>query len=211
MVEDVDRVTGVRGWVRHLFFRPVDAASLAVFRIALGALMLFEAINYGLFLPLDGMYRETDLLFKYAGFEWVRLPPGPWLEIGFAAMALGAIGVILGLFFRASAILLLVTFSYLFLLDQALYLNHFYLAILYIAILACTPAHRLWSLDARRRPGDRLVHHPELAALLARRADRDRAAVRRHREAQHRLAAARADAAVDELQEPPTRPRCSSG
>ena len=134
------------------FFRPVDAASLAVFRIGLGALMLFEAVNYGAFLSLDGMYRDTDLLFKYAGFEWVRLPPGIWLELGFVAMALGAMGVMLGLFFRASALLLLATFSYLFLLDQALYLNHFYLAIIYVAILACTPAHRLWSLDARRRP-----------------------------------------------------------
>ena len=143
---------GARGLVRHLFFRPVDAASLAVFRIALGALMLFEAVNYGFFLSLDGMYRDTDLLFRYAGFEWVRLPPGPWLEAGFVVMALAAAGVMLGLFFRLCSFVLLGTFTYLFLLDQALYLNHFYLAILYIAILACTPAHRLWSLDARRRP-----------------------------------------------------------
>ena len=144
--------SGVRGLVDRWFFRRVDAASLAVFRIGFGALMLFEAVNYGFFLCLDCMYRETDFLFKYSGFEWVRLPPGIGLELGFVAMALGAAGVMLGLFFRASALLLLATFSYLFLLDQALYLNHFYLAILYLAILACTPANRLWSLDARRRP-----------------------------------------------------------
>ncbi len=142
----------MRSALRRVFFAPVDAASLAVLRIAFGALMLFEAINYGGFLCLDCMYREPDLLFKYSGFEWVRVPPGIGLELGFVVMGLAAAGVMLGLYYRVSAIVLLLTFSYLFLLDQALYLNHFYLAMLYAAILVFVPAHRLWSLDARRRP-----------------------------------------------------------
>ena len=138
--------------IHHLFFRPVDASSLAVFRIVFGALMLFEAVNYGGFLCLDCMYRDTDFLFKYHHFEWARMLPGRGLEIVFVLMGLGAAGVMLGLFYRLSAVVLLVTFSYLFLLDQALYLNHFYLAIIFCAILVFVPAHRTWSLDARRRP-----------------------------------------------------------
>ena len=139
--------------VHRLFFRPVDASSLAVFRIVFGALMLFEAVNYGGFLCLDCMYRDTDFLFKYHHFEWARMLPGRGLEIVFVVMGLAATGVMLGLFYRLSSVLLLVTFSYLFLLDQALYLNHFYLAIIFCAILVFVPAHRHWSLDARRRPG----------------------------------------------------------
>jgi len=138
--------------IERLLFRPVDASSLAVFRIAFGALMLFEAINYGAFLCLDCLYRETDLLFKYHRFEWVRLLPGVGLELVFVVMALAAAGVMLGLFYRVSAVLLVLTFGYLFLLDQALYLNHFYLALIFAAILVFVPAHSLWSLDARRRP-----------------------------------------------------------
>ena len=138
--------------IHRLFFRPVDASSLAVFRIVFGALMLFEAVNYGGFLCLDCMYRQTDFLFKYHHFEWARMLPGRGLEIVFVVMGLAATGVMLGLFYRLSAVLLLVTFSYLFLLDQALYLNHFYLAIIFCAILVFVPAHRHWSLDARRRP-----------------------------------------------------------
>jgi len=143
----------VGGLIHRLFFRRVDASSLAVFRIVFGALMLFEAINYGGFLCLDCMYRDTDLLFKYHHFEWARMLPGRGLEIVFVIMGLAAAGVMLGLFYRLSAVLLLATFSYLFLLDQALYLNHFYLAILFVAIMVFVPAHRTWSLDARRRPG----------------------------------------------------------
>lgn len=138
--------------IRELFFRPVDAASLAVFRIVFGALMLFESVNYGVFLCLDCMYRETDLLFKYHHFEWARMLPGPGLELVFVVMGLAATGVMLGLFYRFSAIVLVLTFGYLFLLDQALYLNHFYLALLFATILVFVPAHRYASLDARRRP-----------------------------------------------------------
>ena len=139
--------------IDRCLFRPVDASSLAAFRILFGALMLFEAVNYGAFLCLDCLYREPELLFKYRHFEWVRLLPGYGLELVFVLMALAATGVMLGLFYRVSAVLLVVTFGYLFLLDQALYLNHFYLALLFAAILALVPAHRTWSLDARRRPG----------------------------------------------------------
>lgn len=138
--------------IRELFFRPVDAASLAVFRIVFGALLLFESINYGIFLCLDCMYRETDLLFKYHHFEWVRMLPGPGLELVFVVMGLAATGVMLGLFYRLSAVVLVLSFGYLFLLDQALYLNHFYLALLFATILVFVPAHRYASLDARRRP-----------------------------------------------------------
>ena len=135
-------------WVARWFFTPIDAASLAVFRIMFGATMLFEAVNYGAFLCLDCFYRDTDLLFKYQHFEWVGLLPGIGLELVFVVMALSAIGVMLGLYYRISAVLLVLSFAYLFLLDQALYLNHFYLALLFASILVFLPANRLWSLDA---------------------------------------------------------------
>jgi len=142
----------VRSLIHSLFFRSVDAASLAVFRMMFGALILFEAVNYGVFLDLDTMYRAPDLLFKYHHFEWAVLPPGAGLEWLFALMGLSAIGVMLGAFYRLSATVMAATFGYHFLLDQALYLNHFYLAWLFAVILVFVPAHTLWSVDARRRP-----------------------------------------------------------
>ncbi|MEE9319187.1 MAG: HTTM domain-containing protein [Granulosicoccus sp.] len=133
-------------------FRPVDASSLAVFRILFGGLILFESVNYGVFLCLDCMYRETDFLFKYHYFEWARLPPGHGLEWLFLVMGIAAVCVMLGFYYRLAIIVLTVTFIWHFLIDQALYLNHFYLAILFLVILIFLPAHKTWSLDARRNP-----------------------------------------------------------
>ena len=40
-------------------------------------------------------------------------------------------------------------FIYFFLLDQVVYLNHFYMIILFGLLLGCVDAHRCWSLDRR--------------------------------------------------------------
>jgi hypothetical protein len=60
--------------------------------------------------------------------------------------------VSLGLLFRAAAFGLFVGFTYLQLLDVTTYLNHYYLASLLALLLACSPAGRTWSLDARIWP-----------------------------------------------------------
>ncbi len=114
--------------------------------------MLFDSINYGVFLCPDCMYRSSDLLFKYRYFEWVGLLPGMGLELVYFLMGLGALGVMLGLFYRISAILMTLCFSYIFLLDQAQYLNHFYLAFLFSCLLIFVPANTFWALDAKRNP-----------------------------------------------------------
>jgi len=138
------------GFLHRLFFREIDASALAVFRILFGALLLFEAINYGVFLCLDCMYRDTSLLFKYPYFEWVVLPPGKGLEILFAVMAVAAFCVMVGYRYSIAIVVLFLTFTYHFLLDQAQYLNHFYLTILFLGILMFMPASRCWSIDARQ-------------------------------------------------------------
>ncbi|ASJ72186.1 HTTM domain-containing protein [Granulosicoccus antarcticus] len=142
----------MRDRLRQLFFKPVDAISLSVFRIVFGALLLFESVNYGIFLCLDCMYRDTSLLFKYHHFEWVGLPPGNGLEWMYLAMGISAFCVMVGLYYRVAIIVTALLFSWLFLLDQALYLNHFYLVIIYAVIMIFVPAHRHLSLDAMRKP-----------------------------------------------------------
>ncbi len=156
---------GMRATLRRWFFDPIDASSLVVFRVIFGAAMLFEAVNYGIFLCLDCTYREPDFLFKYQYFEWIRLLPGPGLELVHLMLGIGGIGVMLGLYYRASAVLVVLCFGYIFLLDQALYLNHYYLALIFATILVFLPANRYWSLDARRRPEIRSATVPAWTRL----------------------------------------------
>ena len=58
----------------------------------------------------------------------------------------------LGAYLAVSAALFVLGFSYLFLLEQARYLNHLYLVCLLAFLLAVVPAHRAFSFDAWLRP-----------------------------------------------------------
>jgi len=92
------------------------------------------------------------MLFKYHHFEWIRLWPGVGLEVNFLVMGICSIGIMLGLYYRIAMVVCTLCFSYLFFLDQALYLNHFYLVILFCCIMIFVPANSYWSLDALRKP-----------------------------------------------------------
>ncbi len=131
-------------------FRPIPGYSVAILRIVMGVLLLFESVNYGIFHCLDCLYRSTEYLFKYPYFDWVALPPGRGLEMLFFVMGVASVGVILGFWYRVSIIVLTVCFTWYFLIDASEYLNHFYLTILFLCILCVIPANRVWSLDAKR-------------------------------------------------------------
>ncbi len=60
--------------------------------------------------------------------------------------------IALGLCYRAATVLFFLGFTYVFLLDQTDYLNHFYLVCLYSFLLTLVPAHRAFSVDAVLRP-----------------------------------------------------------
>lgn len=152
--------------VAPLLSRPVPACSLAVFRILLGGLLLWDC---GRFIWHDRVWRywvQPDFHFSYPGFAWVKPLPEPWIHIAWLGVGIAAALVMLGLFYRVSIIALTLLFSYFFLLDAAEYLNHFYLVILYLVLLCFMPAARVWSLDAWRHPkGDTA---PYAAVLMLR-------------------------------------------
>ena len=133
-------------WLRE----PVDGASLAVFRIAFGAILLWDVFRHWpriqrLF--LDSLENPGGgFQFKYYGWEWVPALPGSSIYALFAVIGLASIGILLGLFYRTACIVFLITFSWQFFIEQANYLNHFYLVILYAVCLLLVPADRVWSL-----------------------------------------------------------------
>jgi hypothetical protein len=136
-------------------FRAIHPASLAVFRMALGCILMGEVVR-----DLRGTrIAEHELVpsfhFKYLGFEWIQVWSPPGLTLHFGILGLLAASIAVGLFHRLAALLFFVGFSYVFLLDQAHYLNHFYLVILLSFLLIFVPAHHALSLDSLwwgRRP-----------------------------------------------------------
>ena len=129
-------------------FRPVDAASLVVFRVSFGVIMIVEVWRFWVHGWIDRYYIRPDFLFKYYGFEWVEPWAGSGMYWHFIVLALLGLLIALGALYRLATVLFLFAFSYVFLLDQARYLNHFYLVILVAFLMVLVPAHRAWSVDA---------------------------------------------------------------
>ena len=134
-------------------FAPVDIASLVVFRIVFGLLMFREMVRYFQDGLIRRWYIEPTFHFSYYGFDWVAPWPGGGMYIHFAALALLALGIALGLWYRVCTVLFFLGYTYVLLIDVAFYGHHYYLFALLSLLLAIVPAERALSLDARRRPG----------------------------------------------------------
>jgi len=139
------------GWLKRTLFMPVDAASVAVFRMGFGLIMLLDALGHLRWVQLDAMYVQPPFMFRYYGFEWVPLLRGDIYTL-YVVIAIASLGIIFGLFYRVSALVVAVGTAWIFLQDQSQYLNHIYLLCLYAGLMVFIPAHRYWSLEARFRP-----------------------------------------------------------
>jgi vitamin K-dependent gamma-carboxylase len=130
---------------------PVPGASIALFRIAFGVLMV---VDVGLYLPqlVTEYYVEPTFNFAYDPWGLVRPVPGAFgMHLVYLAKGLAAVLVALGLWYRPAAATFFVLTTYVFLLDSSFFQNHEYL-ISMLSLADPPAAHRMWSLDARRRP-----------------------------------------------------------
>ena len=149
-------------------FRPVDGRSLAVFRILFGLIIMVEVWRYADHGWIASKYITPGFHFAYLGLTWITPFEAPYIYWVFFALAVAGFLVMIGLFYRFAAVALLLLFSYVFLLDETQYLNHFYFTMLLAAILAAVPAARAWSVDAwRARRRERAAPVPETAGPAA--------------------------------------------
>ncbi|MBT8491703.1 MAG: HTTM domain-containing protein [Deltaproteobacteria bacterium] len=148
--------------------RPVDGAGLAVFRILFGLLMCGGLVRFMLSGWIERFYGQPTFFFKYPGFEWIEPLSVGGMYALYATLAVLGLFIAGGLFYRASVALFLLGFSYAQLIDVTNYLNHYYLVCWLCVLLLVVPAHRLWSLDARRKPALRSATIPAWAVYLLR-------------------------------------------
>ena len=134
-------------------FQPIDGSTLAVFRIGFGILLVCEAFR--IHSKVQTEFLATKCPFRYDLFDWLPTPS----ESGFLAivLALGisATFVAVGLFYRLATITLLFTYTFVFLLEQTLYNNHYYLVSLLCLLFAVTRADATIALSNLFRPNPR--------------------------------------------------------
>jgi len=146
-------------WLAALF-TPVDAASLGVFRIVFGMAVAVESWLYLAKGWVEAIYVSPTIHFTYLYFDFVHPWPGRWMHVHFWIMSLLALLVAAGCWYRVASALLFVAYTYVFLLEQSVYMNHHYLIALLAFLLTLMPAERAYSLAHWR--------HPEVPATVPR-------------------------------------------
>lgn len=148
--------------------RQVDIASLAAFRILFGIVMCAGLVRFLATGWIEKMYGEPSWFFTYVGFGWVRPWPVWAMYVHYCVLALLAICIAVGAFYRIACLLFVVGFAYTQLIDVTNYLNHHYLVVLVAVQLAFLPAHGAWSIDAHRKPALRRTTVPVWMVWLVR-------------------------------------------
>lgn len=132
--------------------RPVDASSVAVFRILFGLILLGGVARFVAQGWVEVLYVEPQFFFKYWGFSWVAVWPRWGMYAHYAVLAALALAITLGYRTRLAAALFFVGFTYVELMDVTNYLNHYYLVSIIALLMVFLPVDRVWSLAARGRP-----------------------------------------------------------
>ncbi len=134
--------------LRSRFFAPIDIAALVYFRIAFGAIMFWEVQRYLSYGWVGQFYIVPKFQFTYYGLDWIQPWPGDGMYWHFYGLGALALCIVFGFWYRLSAALFFLGFTYVFLLDKTQYLNHLYLVSLVSFLMIFVPAHRAFSIDS---------------------------------------------------------------
>ncbi|XP_059218437.1 vitamin K-dependent gamma-carboxylase [Stomoxys calcitrans] len=131
--------------------RPVDAATLGVFRMLYGLAMLIDMAEERGGGDMDVRFGEP-LHCHFPLFHGMQAFSFPIMGCIYLCMWLGAMGIMLGYRFRCSCLAFLVPYWYIFLLEKPSWNNHSYLFGLVGILLLFTQANRYCSLDKFLQP-----------------------------------------------------------
>ena len=137
----------IRKFIREDLYTPSDIASLIFFRICFGALGVWEVIRFFYHGWVEHLYAKAPFHFKYEYFTWVEAWPGNGMHFHFLVVGVAAFFICIGLFYRISAVIFFLGYTYIFLVERALYNNHYYLICLLGFFLILMPLNQNFSVD----------------------------------------------------------------
>ncbi len=141
----IQEIWGINKW-KNLFAK-IDISSIVFFRILFGVIMLIHVFHG--FGKIERYWIIPKYHFYYWPFDFLTPLPGNGMYILFILMGILSVFILIGLFYRISMILFCISFSYTFLLEQARYLNHYYLIILVSFVMIFIPANKSASIDSK--------------------------------------------------------------
>ncbi|NP_001086044.1 gamma-glutamyl carboxylase L homeolog [Xenopus laevis] len=143
-----------------LMNRPTDPAGLGIFRFLFGLLMVLDIPQERGMSYLDYKYLDGLDVCRFPLFNSLRPLPLDFMYLVYVIMLLGALGIMLGCFYRLSCLFFLLPYWYVFFLDKTSWNNHSYLYGLIGFQLCLLNANRYWSIDGLLNPRKRNAHVP---------------------------------------------------
>ena len=144
---------------KHITGR-ISIAPLAVFRFLFGFIMLVSIIRFAANGWIYDLYIKPDFFFTFYGFDWVTPLGETSMYLLFVGMAIAALSIMLGYYYRVGIIFFFLAFTYVELIDKTNYLNHYYFVSIVSFLLMFVPANRSFSLDVLRKPSLRREYVP---------------------------------------------------
>lgn len=130
---------------------PVDGSGLFLIRILFGLFLVYD-VGRRLLKP-EYFYVSLSpdkFHFTYPFFDFVRPLSPELLSVVFSLVAFAALCIGIGIFYRASSVIFLLGYTYIFLLEQASYNNHYYLIAILGFFFCIVDAHNAFSVDSYR-------------------------------------------------------------
>ncbi|MEM8764633.1 MAG: HTTM domain-containing protein [Bacteroidota bacterium] len=146
--------------LQQYFSKQSEAATLAVFRIFFGIMMIWSVIRFWYNGWIESLYLEPAFHFSYYGFEWAK-PIGNWTYLLFIVSGVASFLVLIGYKYRMAIVVFFLSFTYIELMDKTTYLNHYYFISILSFLLIFIPAHAYFSVDAKLNPKQRFQYVPK--------------------------------------------------
>ena len=138
--------------LNRFLFQKIDNSPLIIFRIFLGLLIASEGFGA----IMTGWVRRTlvepQFTFNFIGFEWLQPLPGMGMYFYFALMGVLGLFIAFGYKYRWSMVAFALMWWGVYLMQKTSYNNHYYLLALIASIMCFLPAHRAYSIDAKKNP-----------------------------------------------------------
>ncbi|WP_233590139.1 HTTM domain-containing protein [Flavobacterium microcysteis] len=138
--------------IRQFIYKQIDNSQLVAFRILFGTLLLWQVVDY----LLSGWIRINLLkpifTFSHIGMEWLQPLPGNCMYYYFGLMAIAALFIMIGLYYRISIVLFTILWSGIYFMQKTTYNNHHYLIVLLCLLMCLLPANTYASVDSKIKP-----------------------------------------------------------
>lgn len=150
----------------NFLFKPVDNSPLVLFRAIFGLLITLEAWGAIATGWVYSAFIEPRMTFPFIDFSWLQPLPGYGMYFYFLLMGSFGIMVMLGYRYRVAMAGYAVMWSMVYLMQKTNYNNHYYLLMLLCFLMCFLPAHRYFSLDARRNPSIKSLTCPNWCVFI---------------------------------------------